>query len=103
MEYCWMTPTVKQKVTGVLPRCMKRAHSAEEMAGVAAISSMRERRLVAAAVRRMGGLRCVLERLEDRGNRSAVLRTTEALGLLHVHEICPAHPEQAWTVLERMV
>ena len=45
----------------------------------------------------------MLERLEDRGNRSAVLRTTEALGLLHVHEICPAHPEQAWTVLERMV
>lgn len=54
----------------------------------------RDLRLASAAVRRLGGLRCVLERLEDRGNRAAVLRTAEALGLLNVHEVSPAHPEQ---------
>jgi tRNA (guanosine-2'-O-)-methyltransferase len=45
----------------------------------------------------MAGLRIVLDRLEDGGNRAAILRSCEAFGLLHVHEIsthCPAS-EQA--------
>ncbi len=47
----------------------------------------RDERVREAARRRMGGLRCVLEGLEDRGNRAAVLRSVEAFGLLHVHEV----------------
>jgi len=47
----------------------------------------RETRLRRSAYGRMGGLRVVLEGFEDRGNRAAVLRTAEAIGMLHVHEI----------------
>ena len=54
----------------------------------------REKRLTYAASRRIEGLHCVLEGLEDRGNRAAVLRTVEALGLLHVHEVAPSQPER---------
>jgi tRNA (guanosine-2'-O-)-methyltransferase len=36
---------------------------------------------------RMSGLRIVLDGLADPGNRAAVLRTSEALGLLHVHVV----------------
>ena len=34
-----------------------------------------------------GSLRIVLEDCEDVGNRAAILRTAEAFGLLHIHEI----------------
>jgi len=44
-------------------------------------------RLRAAAASRMDGLRVVLEDLSDYGNRAAIFRSVEALGLLHVHEI----------------
>ena len=58
----------------------------------------RETRLRAAARARMGGLRIVLEGLEDLGNRAAILRSAEALGLLHVHEVVreagPVHMER---------
>eukprot|EP00965_Chrysotila_dentata_P253310 6211187-Pleurochrysis_carterae.AAC.1 len=47
----------------------------------------REQRLWRAACARLGGLRLVLEGLEDRGNRAALLRSAEAIGLLHVHEV----------------
>lgn len=47
----------------------------------------RDLRLQGAARARMGGLRVVLEDLGDFGNRAAILRSVEALGLLHVHEI----------------
>jgi tRNA (guanosine-2'-O-)-methyltransferase len=56
--------------------------------------SAREQRLLQAASRRVGGIHCVLDHLEDRGNRAAILRTIEALGLLHVHEVSPAEPER---------
>jgi tRNA (guanosine-2'-O-)-methyltransferase len=57
-------------------------------------SSAREERLRLAASRRLASIRLVMERVEDRGNRSAVLRTAEALGLLHVDEIGAASPER---------
>lgn len=47
----------------------------------------RAARLRAAALARFGGVRIVLEDLCDYGNRAAILRTVEAFGLLHVHEI----------------
>jgi hypothetical protein len=31
----------------------------------------------------------VLEGLEDLGDRTSIMRSTEALGFLNVHEICP--------------
>jgi len=51
-------------------------------------------RLEQAAQRRMSSVHLVLERLEDRGNRAAILRTAEALGLLHIHEIAATSPER---------
>eukprot|EP00966_Prymnesium_polylepis_P137079 3167512-Prymnesium_polylepis.1 len=36
---------------------------------------------------RVGGVRCVLENVENDANRAAILRSVEALGLLHVHEV----------------
>ena len=57
-------------------------------------TAAREARLFHAASRRVGGVHCVLERLEDRGNRAAILRSVEALGLLNVHEIATASPER---------
>mmetsp|Transcript_40077 Transcript_40077/g.107353 ORF Transcript_40077/g.107353 Transcript_40077/m.107353 type:complete len:160 (+) Transcript_40077:714-1193(+) len=36
---------------------------------------------------RMEGLRIVLDGLSDPGNRAAVIRTCEALGLLHIHMV----------------
>ncbi|CAJ1399421.1 unnamed protein product [Effrenium voratum] len=47
----------------------------------------REERLKRAAKGRLSGLRVVLEELCDPGNRAAILRSVEALGLLHVHEV----------------
>ena len=35
----------------------------------------------------MAGLRICIEGLEDRGNRAAILRSADAFGLLHVHEM----------------
>ena len=61
--------------------------SAEE----AAAQTAREKRLVLCASRRMSGVHCVLDGLENAGNRAAVLRSVEALGLLHVHEVAPKH------------
>ena len=57
-------------------------------------TSQRERRLAYAASHRVAGVHCILENIQDRGNRAAVLRSVEALGLLHVHEVAPARPEQ---------
>ena len=57
-------------------------------------TSNRMLRLRFAASRRMDGLRIVLDGLEDRGNRAAVLRSAEALGILNVHEVAPANPDQ---------
>jgi hypothetical protein len=57
-------------------------------------TDQREKRLLHAASRRISGLRCVLDRIEDRGNRAAALRTCEALGILHVHEVAPKEPER---------
>jgi len=38
---------------------------------------------------RMQGLRVVLDGIEDPGNRAAVIRSAEAMGLLHIHVIHP--------------
>ena len=53
----------------------------------AEITSERQQKLQRAASSRMTGLRIVLEDCEDVGNRAAILRTAEAFGLLHIHEI----------------
>ncbi|CAE7261892.1 trmH [Symbiodinium natans] len=45
------------------------------------------RQFVAAARSRLSGVRIVLEDLSDPGNRAAILRSVEAFGLLHVHEV----------------
>ena len=64
----------------------------------------RHARVLAAAHTRMSGLRLILENLEDNGNRAAIMRSAEALGLLHVHEVAgvsvraaPAHKQRART------
>ncbi len=57
-------------------------------------SFSRAQRLELAASRRLASVRLVLERLEDRGNRAAVLRSAESLGLLHVDEVSAAEPER---------
>ena len=54
----------------------------------------RQLRLERSAARRIAGLHCALEHCEDRGNRAAMLRTAEALGLLHIHEVAPVGHEQ---------
>lgn len=56
--------------------------------------SARNQRLLLAASKRIGSVHVVLEGLEDRGNRAAILRTVEALGLLHVHEVAAVQAEQ---------
>lgn len=63
------------------------AHSGAEESDSLGEPGERKLRLFAAATARIGGLRVVLEDLSDYGNRAAILRTVEALGLLHVHEI----------------
>ncbi|KAL1507012.1 hypothetical protein AB1Y20_007874 [Prymnesium parvum] len=35
----------------------------------------------------MASLRCVLENIENEANRASIVRSVEALGLLHVHEV----------------
>ena len=55
--------------------------------------SERAQKLLRAASRRVSGVHCVLEGLENSGNRAAILRTVEALGLLHVHEVSPLHEQ----------
>lgn len=52
----------------------------------------REARLAKIAAARMSGLRIVLEGLEDSGNRAAILRSVDAFGLLHCHEVPSAQP-----------
>ena len=52
--------------------------------------TVRQQKLQRAASSRMSGLRIVLEDCEDVGNRAAILRTAEAFGLLHIHEISGA-------------
>mmetsp|Transcript_87864 Transcript_87864/g.128497 ORF Transcript_87864/g.128497 Transcript_87864/m.128497 type:complete len:236 (-) Transcript_87864:319-1026(-) len=49
-------------------------------------------RLTRACKFRMNGLRLVLDGLADPGNRAAVIRSSEALGLLHVHVVPCAGP-----------
>ena len=49
----------------------------------------RESRLRRAAYNRMNGLQCVLDNIDNRGNRAAILRSVESFGLLHVHEVGP--------------
>ena len=49
--------------------------------------TVRQQKLQRAASSRMAGLRIILEDCEDVGNRAAILRTAEAFGLLHIHEI----------------
>ena len=49
--------------------------------------TVRQQKLQRAASSRMAGLRIVLEDCEDVGNRAAILRTAEAFGLLHIHEV----------------
>lgn len=56
--------------------------------------SSRAQRLELAASRRLTSIRLVLEHLEDRGNRAAILRTAESLGLLHVDEVASVDPER---------
>ena len=64
--------------------------------------SARARRLRRVAAGRMAGLRLVLDRLEDSGNRAAVLRSCEAFGLLHVHEIVGLRPSQQPRVAQKV-
>jgi tRNA (guanosine-2'-O-)-methyltransferase len=52
---------------------------------LARMSARRAERLRAAVAHRMRGIAVVLDGLHDPGNRSAVYRTTEGLGLLEVH------------------
>ena len=61
--------------------------SAAAAAAAAEPTGGRAARLRRAAFARCSGVRVVLECLEDAGNRAAILRTAEALGLLHVHEV----------------
>ncbi len=46
-------------------------------------------RLQRATSLRMQGLRVVLDGIEDPGNRAAVIRSAEAMGLLNIHVIHP--------------
>mmetsp|Transcript_22471 Transcript_22471/g.55404 ORF Transcript_22471/g.55404 Transcript_22471/m.55404 type:complete len:255 (-) Transcript_22471:292-1056(-) len=57
------------------------------MCGAADLLPRRIARLERAAAFRMKGLRIVMDNVADPGNRAAVMRTAEALGLLHVHVI----------------
>lgn len=59
-------------------------------------------RLTRACSFRMTGLRLVLDGLSDPGNRAAVIRTAEALGLLHVHVVPCAEPAPNVQVRKRM-
>ena len=56
--------------------------------------SDRAKRLRDAASRRLSGVRLILDHLEDRGNRAAILRTAEALGLLYIDEFGVVNPER---------
>ncbi|CAK9021564.1 unnamed protein product [Durusdinium trenchii] len=60
----------------------------EETASETTTVLRRDARLEQSARRRLEGLRVVLEDLCDPGNRAAILRSVEAFGLLHVHEVC---------------
>lgn len=51
------------------------------------MDTARWRRVEAVASRRLEGLRVVLEDLCDPGNRAAIVRSVEAFGLLHLHEV----------------
>lgn len=46
-------------------------------------------RLQRASTLRMKGLRLVLDGIEDPGNRAAVIRSAEAMGVLHIHVVHP--------------
>lgn len=62
----------------------------EDLAEVLArMSPRRVARLQAAAAQRMRGVAVVLDGLYDPGNRSAVYRTAEGLGLLEMHVVRP--------------
>ena len=86
------------------PSCLAQALAAEqaddwpfvpEDDGTAADGTQptqREARLAKIAAARMAGLRIVLEGLEDSGNRAAILRSVDAFGLLHCHEVPSAQP-----------
>ena len=49
--------------------------------------SRREQRILQAAGSRIGSVCCIIEGMDDGGDRAAVLRTAESLGFLHVHEV----------------
>ena len=55
----------------------------------------REAKLTRSAGMRFASLRCVLEGVEDGGDRAAFMRTAEALGVLHVHEVVADHTVRA--------
>ena len=55
--------------------------------GQSSTPEARVAKLTACAERRIGGVVVVLENIEDLGNRAAIMRSVEALGFLHVHEI----------------
>lgn len=59
----------------------------------------RQRRLDAASSKRIAGVRIVLENLTNEGNRAAILRSVEALGLLHVDEVI--HQDQKSSTTRR--
>lgn len=50
-------------------------------------SNSRAMKLARSAGMRLSSLCCVLEGIEDGGDRAAFMRTAEAFGILHVHEI----------------
>jgi len=65
-------------------------------------SPQRLSRLTRACGFRMSGLRLVLDGLADPGNRAAVIRSCEALGLLHIHVVPCAQPAPNQQVRKRM-
>ncbi|CAK0880148.1 unnamed protein product [Prorocentrum cordatum] len=69
------TPAIEQETTAA--------------AGAAPAHSRRLARIEATARQRVAGVRIVLEDLQNDGNRAAILRSVESLGLLYVEEVVP--------------
>ena len=47
----------------------------------------RDAKLRRAAAARLGSVCCILDGMDDGGDRAAIMRTAESFGLLHVHEV----------------
>ena len=77
-----------------MSRCLRIPRTSHLRALSTTAESSRAQRLELAASRRLTSVRLVLEHLEDRGNRAAILRTAESLGLLHVDEVAAVDPER---------